>query len=508
MITLSTIKAEATKRFDNLFTRTSLGGENKGKKMDNWFVRETSAGELKAFILSEIDRAVGTVVGDIRQWAKENEPKHGLHDPKTHKAFLKVAAGRGAKNKLIHGNNLAVLKALLDDHELAGKIDLVYIDPPFATNGQFKIGEDRANTISSSNGDSIAYSDTLIGAEFLEFLRERLILLRELMSEQGSIYLHIDYKIGHYVKLIMDEVFGRENFRNDIARIKCNPKNFNRKAYGNVKDLILFYSKAHNPIWNDPKMPFTDGDKERLFKKVEEDGRKYTTIPLHAPGETMNGKTGGEWRGIKPPKGRHWRSDPALLEEWDKRGLIEWSSNGVPRKKIYSDERDGKKTQDIWEFKDPQYPDYPTEKSLDLLKFIIEASSREGDLVLDCFCGSGTTLIAAQELNRNWIGIDQSEHAIKVSQKKLSDLKSNLFSKAGYEFLVEAEEPARAPASAGHWLQDIRHYIGLNSTPMELKVAMRSYKDLGEKDKEAVHRFINSAKARKNAEILGRRNNQ
>jgi adenine-specific DNA-methyltransferase len=351
------------------------------------------------------------------------------------KAKLNVISGKGAKNKLIHADNLSALKTLLDDY--AGKVDLIYIDPPFATNGHFKISDDRANTISSSNGGAIAYSDTLIGAEFLEFLRERLIFLRELLSEQGSIYLHIDYKIGHYVKLIMDEVFGRDKFRNDITRIKCNPKNFSRKAYGNIKDLILFYSKSENPIWNEPHTPFTEADEDRLFKKIDKDGRKYTTIPLHAPGETANGNTGKEWKGIKPPKGRHWRSEPAILEELDKQGLIEWSSNGVPRKKIYLDEKEGKKMQDIWEFKDPQYPKYPTEKSLDLLKFIVEASSNEGDLVLDCFCGSGTTLIAAQELNRNWIGIDKSDQAIKVTQKKLSQIPTSLFSKVEYEFLKQ-----------------------------------------------------------------------
>lgn len=361
----------------------------------------------------------------------------------TPKAELKTVSGKGSNNKLIHGDNLAVLKLLLDDRAFAGKIDLVYIDPPFATNGHFKISDDRANTISSSNGDEIAYSDTLIGADFLEFLRERLILLRELMSDRGSIYLHIDYKIGHYVKLIMDEVFGIKNFRNDITRIKCNPKNFQRKAYGNIKDLILFYSKSDNPVWNESKVPFSDEDVERLFKKVDGDGRKYTTIPLHAPGETANGNTGKEWRGIKPPKGRHWRSDPAILEEWDNQGLIEWSVNDVPRKKIFVDERDGKKMQDIWEFKDPQYPSYPTEKNLDLLKFIIESSSNEGGLVLDCFCGSGTTLVAAQELNRNWIGIDKSEHAIKVAKKRLLTIPASLFSQADFEFLTEITHPEK-----------------------------------------------------------------
>ncbi|MBF0321134.1 MAG: site-specific DNA-methyltransferase [Nitrospirae bacterium] len=354
---------------------------------------------------------------------------------KTPGVKLKLVSGKGAKNKFIQAENLSALKTLLDNY--AGKVSLVYIDPPFATNGHFKISDGRANTISSCISDAIAYSDTLVGAEFLEFLRERLIFLRELLSERGSIYLHIDYKIGHYVKLIMDEVFGQENFRNDITRVKCNPKNFQRKAYGNIKDLILFYSKSESPVWNDPSIPFSAQDEDRLFKKIDKNGRRYTTIPLHAPGETSSGNTGKEWKGMKPPKGRHWRTDPIALDELDTQGLIEWSSNGVPRRKIFLDEKDGKKMQDIWEFKDPQYPQYPTEKSLEMLKFIIGASSNEGDLVLDCFAGSGTTLVAAQLLNRNWIGIDMSGQAVKVALKRLSDLPSTLFSQVEYEFLVE-----------------------------------------------------------------------
>lgn len=356
----------------------------------------------------------------------------------TLKADLKIISGRKSQNKLIHGENLKVLRTLLDDYK--GKVDLIYIDPPFATNSHFKISDDRASTISSGLDDDIAYSDTLLGADFLEFLRERLIFLRELLSEKGSIYLHIDYKIGHYVKLIMDEVFGRENFRNDITRIKCNPKNFHRKAYGNIKDLILFYSKSENLTWNDPRVQYTEEDEMRLFKKIDKDNRQYTTIPLHAPGETSNGNTGKEWRGIKPPKGRHWRSDPSVLEKWDKEGLIEWSVNGVPRKKIFLDEKDGKKMQDIWEFKDPQYPNYPTEKNIDLLKMVLSASSNVGDLVLDCFCGSGTTLLAAQELNRKWIGIDQSDQAIKTVKKRLESIPANLFSKLEFEFIKQVEE--------------------------------------------------------------------
>ena len=328
---------------------------------------------------------------------------------------------RGAKNQLILGENLSVLKCLLYDYDLAGKIDLVYIDPPFATNNTFKKGKDRANTISSSNDDEVAYTDLLKGEEFIEFLRQRLILLRELMSTRASIYLHIDYKIGHYVKIIMDEVFGENNFRNDIARIKCSPKNFDRKAYGNVKDLILFYSKTNDYAWNDIKIPFSEQDIDRLFKKVDKEGRHYTTVPLHAPGETRNGVTGQEWRGVKPPKGRHWRSDPKILEALDKQKLIEWSSNGVPRKIIYADDmkKNGKKLQDVWEFRRRKYPDYPTQKNSDLLDLIIKTSSSKDDLVLDCFAGSGTTILSSAKMERRWIGVHQSEVAVQVAKKKL-----------------------------------------------------------------------------------------
>ena len=328
------------------------------------------------------------------------------------------------ENYLIKGDNLPILKTLVKKYKL--KVDLIYIDPPFSTNNVFKIGDKRANTISSKTDDKIAYSDNLKGPEFLEFLRERLIFAREILSEEGSIYLHIDYKIGHYVKILMDEIFGIENFRNDITRIKCNPKNFARNAYGNIKDLILFYSKSKTPIWNNPKIPYSIDDIEKLFSKIDKNGRHYTTIPLHAPGETKNGETSREFKGIKPPIGRHWRCSPSELEELDKAGLIEWSKNGVPSKIIYADEKDGKKMQDIWEYKDPQYPVYPTEKNIDLLKSIISASSNEESYVLDFFCGSGTALLAANQLNRKWIGIDSSDSAIQVSQKKLLN-DSNVF---------------------------------------------------------------------------------
>jgi adenine-specific DNA-methyltransferase len=346
-----------------------------------------------------------------------------------------------SSNILIHGNNLPVLKHLILNQNLRGKVDLIYIDPPFATNNTFTISEGRSNTISNSINGTLAYKDTLKGAVFLEFLRERLTLLKELLSDRGSIYLHIDYKIGHYVKVLMDEIFGMENFRNDITRIKCNPKNFSRKGYGNIKDMILFYSKSDALIWNEPKVPYSKADKIKLFSKREPNGRYYTTIPLHAPGETQTGNTSKAFKGILPPKGRHWRTDVSTLDAWDALGLIEWSERGNPRKKIYLDEQEGKRMQDIWEFKDPQYPVYPTEKNPELLDVIIKTSSNEGSLVLDCFAGSGTTLKAAQTNGRKWIGIDESAEAIKVIKEKLQHIETSLFA-SNTEFQMLAEPKA------------------------------------------------------------------
>ncbi len=338
-------------------------------------------------------------------------------------------------NMLILGENLSVLKVLINDFELKGKIDLIYIDPPFATNNNFTITNGRASTISNSKTGDIAYTDNLKGANFIEFLRERLIFLRELLSEKGSIYLHIDYKIGHYVKIMMDEVFGIENFRNDITRIKSNPKNFNRTGYSNMKDLILFYSKSKKPIWNEPRQAYTEKDLEKLFPKIDKNGKRYTTVPLHAPGETKNGNSSKLFKGIKPPVGRHWRTDVETMVQWDAEGLIEWSSKGNPRKKIFAEERKGKRVQDIWEMKDPQYPVYPTEKNAELLDLIVKTSSNEKSYVLDCFCGSGTTLKSAHNLNRKWIGIDQSELAIKATKNKLSSIKNSLFiQKCEYQY--------------------------------------------------------------------------
>lgn len=338
-------------------------------------------------------------------------------------------------NVLLKGDNVLALKYLRDEMGMQGKIDLVYIDPPFATGGEFKTDTSgRVATISSSADGDVAYSDKLKGEEFIKWLKERIEIIHDLLSDQGSFYLHIDYKIGHYVKVMLDEVFGMENFRNDITRIKCNPKNFSRVGYGNIKDMILFYTKGKKPIWHEPRVPMSEKEISALYSKVDKNGRHYTTVPIHAPGETKNGASSQMFKGILPPPGRHWRCSVEELEELDRKGLIEWSSTGNPRKINYADDHMTKKLQDIWEFKDPSNPIYPTEKNHDMLKTIIEASSNEDSIVMDCFAGSGGTLVVAAQLNRTWIGVDQSNIAIETIKKNLSS-HVDMFNENAFDYI-------------------------------------------------------------------------
>lgn len=318
-------------------------------------------------------------------------------------------------NRLYYGNNLPMLASLLQNPTIKGNVRLVYIDPPFATNSIFQ---------SRAQGD--AYCDLLVGANYIEFLRERLILLRELLAEDGSIYVHLDENMAFHIKIIMDEIFGKENFRSWITRKKCNPKNYTRKTYGNISDFILFYTKNDSYVWNRPVQAWTDEHALKEYQYVEEEtGRRYKKVPVHAPG-VRNGETGMLWKGKLPPPGKHWQFTPQTLNEMDARGEIYWSPNGNPRRKIYLDQSNGIPVQDIWlDFRDAHNQNiditgYPTEKNPDLLTRIIQASSNPGDLVLDCFAGSGTTLAISSKLNRRWIGIDNSVEAITTILRRFT----------------------------------------------------------------------------------------
>jgi adenine-specific DNA-methyltransferase len=342
---------------------------------------------------------------------------------KSEETILSTPAGRyepnsayvDGENRLYHADNLGVLAALVQNEEVAGKVKLVYIDPPFATAAAFE-----------SRKQEHAYDDHLVGPAFVESLRERLILIHRLLADDGSLYLHLDERMIFHFRVVLDEIFGAKNFRNCITRKKCNPKNYTRKTYGNVADYILFYSKSDSYVWNRQVEPWDEIKAMKEYQYIDEGGRHYKKVPIHAPG-VRNGETGKEWRGKMPPSGKHWQYLPATLDAMDARGEIYWSSTGNPRRKIYLENSAGIPVQDIWmDMRDAHNQNihitgYPTEKNPALLARIIEASSNPDDLVMDCYAGSGTTLVTAAALGRKWIGVDRSDEAIRTILHRLSN---------------------------------------------------------------------------------------
>ena len=303
----------------------------------------------------------------------------------------------------------------MGEPEISGKINLVYIDPPFGTSHQFESVE-----------KGHAYDDRLIGPGYIEELRKRLVLIHHLLADSGSLYLHLDERMVFHAKLILDEIFGSRNYRNFITRRKSNPKNYTKKTYGNISDHILFYTKSDKYTWTRPVIPWDEETAKKEYQYIDDNGRRYKKVPVHAP-EIRNGETGQPWRGKMPPPGKHWQYRPSTLDEMDARGEIYWSPNGNPRRKVFLDEAGGVGVQDIWHdmrdaFNQNHYvTGYPTEKNPELLRRIIEASSNEGDLVLDCYSGSGTTLEQADRLERRWIGVDNSDQAIEVTLKRFAE---------------------------------------------------------------------------------------
>jgi len=328
-----------------------------------------------------------------------------------------VACHQGKDIKrLYHADNIDVLNTLLQDNKICGKITLIYIDPPYNTGGVFE-----------TNDFKHAYDDCYSIKDYLDFMRKRLELMYRLLSSEGSIYIHLDSNMVFHVKVMMDEIFGIRNFKGMITRKKCKSKNFTRKTYGNISDYILFYSKSENPTWNRPFEKWSDDKILKEYPYIEENtGRRYKKVPIHAPG-VRNGATGMPWKGLMPPKGKHWQFTPDKLDEMDAKGEIYWSANGNPRRKVYLDRSNGIPVQDIWlDYLDVNNQNtpitgYPTEKNINMLKRIIETSSCPGDIVLDCFAGSGTTLVAAEELGRQWIGIDIGKEAIATIIKRFKN---------------------------------------------------------------------------------------
>lgn len=324
------------------------------------------------------------------------------------------------ENKLILGDNLKVLKALADDPSIKGKIKLIYIDPPFATKKDFMKNEETA------------YSDKVVGSTFIEFLRKRIILLRDLLSEDGVLFVHLDEKKGHYIKIVLDEVFGEYNYRNEIIWRKTNSPKAQTTGFGNQHDIIYLYTKSDQAKFSKAYKPF-DEKSVKPYSYEDERG-KFRLIELEAQGvqKSVN-------RRQFPFKERTamWLYKIEKLEEWDKENLIYTSAGGRYSKKQYLEDMEGVLVSDLWvdegvsplQGSNSENTDYPTQKPEALLARIIESASKPGDLILDAFAGSGTTLAVAEKLGRKWIGIDCGKLSMYTIQSRLLGLHEEIGNK-------------------------------------------------------------------------------
>ncbi len=335
-------------------------------------------------------------------------------------------------NKLIWGDNLLVLASLLEEY--AGKVDLIYIDPPFHAGADFsfktRIGEETVEK-SPSLLEEKAYRDTWGGgiATYLEMLSARLNIARELLSPTGSLYVHLDHNVSHYAKVILDDIMGRENYRNEIIWQRTSARS-DSKTYKHIHDVIFLYTKSDSWKWTKQHTEYDDSYIENFYRYQEPDGRRYRVSDLTAAG-TRKGSSGMPWRGIDPAaKGNHWKYKTETLDELDIAGRIYWpkKEGGVPGYKRYLDEMPGTVLQSIWTDISPvaaQSNDrtgYDTQKPEPLLERIISASSDKGDLVLDFFSGSGTTAAVAEKLGRHWIACDLGRFAIHTTRKRILDI--------------------------------------------------------------------------------------
>ena len=352
-------------------------------------------------------------------------------------------------NKIFWGDNLQVMSHMMKEYR--GRIDLIYIDPPFDSKADYK-KKVRIHNQQILN-DSLAfeekqYSDIWTNDEYIQFMYERLILLRELLSDNGTIFLHCDWHKVHYLRCIMGEVFGSSNFLNEIVWKRTRAAHSDATFLGKVHDTILVYSKSDSAKFN---QEFTEHSAEYIkrFTK-EEHGRKYMLVPLHGPGQGEPRMFFGKM--IAPPAGRCWPVQKKI-DELIAQNRVELTSTGTPSKKSYLDENKGNPVSDWWDDIIPLNPvatertDYPTQKPQELLERVIRIATNPGDLVFDCFMGSGTTQAVAMKLGRRFIGADINLGAVQTTTKRLisiaADLKSSQKSR-GYDF----QEPALSIAAS------------------------------------------------------------
>lgn len=317
-------------------------------------------------------------------------------------------------------------------------IDLIYIDPPFNSNRNYEVfwGETK---------EKRSFEDRHASTQaYIDYMRPRCVQLKRVLKDTGSFYYHCDWHASHYVKVMLDQIFGENAFQNEIVWKRTSAHSGSKK-YGPVHDVLFFYTGGRGHTWNQQYMPYDDLYLETFFEQKDEDGRRWKRMDLTGDG-VRNGESGEGWRGVDvTAKGRHWAipreivarlgideasTSTEKLEALDEQGMIHWpkKQGGMPRLKQYADMMPGVPVQSVWTDIRPLHNlsrerlGYPTQKPVALLDRIINASSNPNDIVLDAFCGCGTALVAAQNLGRQWIGIDISPTACRVMAKRLRDV--------------------------------------------------------------------------------------
>jgi len=412
-----------------------------------------------------------------------------------------TATGRQVKgwnNKLIWGDNKLILSSLKngplrEEIEAQGGIKLIYIDPPFDVGADFsmdiEIG-DETLTKKPSVIEELAYRDTWgKGADsFISMIYERLVLMRDLLADDGSIYVHCDWRVSSYMRLILDEIFGKNNFLNEIIWQKIRTTKAQTKSFGNVTDSIFVYSKSANAIYNRQYKPHNEKYIKSHFKKDLETGRLFQLVSMIQMGQGPARNFGGKV--IEPPKGRHWIWSQERIDQGMKDGRVRFNSKGTPRKIIYLDELEGDIVDDLW---DDVYPinsqaeevvGYPTQKPIKLLERIIKSSSSEGDIVADFFVGSGTTTAVAEKLGRKWIASDLGKFSVHTTRKRMIGVQRQL---------KKDEKNWRAFEILNLGKYERAHYIGVNTNLRETE----QQKQLEQKETKFLELILHAYKADK-----------
>ncbi|AOV18488.1 DNA methylase [Acidihalobacter aeolianus] len=376
---------------------------------------------------------------------------------------------QGWTNKLIWGDNKLILSSLKngplrEEIEKQGGLKLIYIDPPFDVGADFSMDiEIGGDTFTKKPNilEEIAYRDTWgKGADsFIAMIYERLVLMRDLLAEDGSIYVHCDWRVNSHIRLVMDEIFGKDNLVNEIVWQRTNAHNMKSQGYVRANDTIWFFSKSKKYSFNEQYTDYSDAQLSRY--KEDKDGRLFTGRDLTFSGR--NPERQFEWRGTKPPDNRSWGATLEQLEAWWDEGKILLKRDGTPRLdglKTYLDEtKGGKRLTTNWNDigrvanTSSERIDYPTQKPEDLLERIVKASSNEGDLIADFFTGSGTTAAVAEKLGRKWIASDLGKFAIHTTRKRMIGVQRQL---------KEDGKDYRAFEILNLGKYERQHYIGVN----------------------------------------------